>query len=73
MPQIPAMSGRDVVKTFQKLGWRFDRQSGSPIVMVKAGETTSLCVPDHKEVRKGTLRGLIRTANLTIDEFLAAI
>jgi predicted RNA binding protein YcfA (HicA-like mRNA interferase family) len=73
MPQIPAMSGRDVVKTFQSLGWEFARQSGSHIVLVKAGETASLSVPDHKEVRKGTLRSLIRTANLTVDEFLAAI
>ncbi len=73
MPKIPAMSGREVVKTFESLGWVLDRQNGSHIVLVKSGERASLCVPDHKEVRKGTLRGLIRTANLTIDEFLAAI
>ena len=73
MPKIPGMSGREVVKTFQSLGWQFARQDGSHIVLVKPGETASLCVPDHKEVRKGTLRGLIRTANLTIDECLAAI
>ena len=73
MPKIPAMSGREVVKTFESLGWEFARQSVSHIVLVKAGESASLSVPDHKEVRKGTLRGLIRTANLTVDEFLAAI
>jgi predicted RNA binding protein YcfA (HicA-like mRNA interferase family) len=73
MPKIPSLSGREVVKVFESLGWTFARQSGSHIVLVKAGERASLCVPDHKEVRMGTLRGLIRTANLTIDEFLAAI
>jgi len=73
MPQIPSLSGREVAKTLESLGWVFDRQNGSHIVLVKAGERASLSVPDHREVRKGTLRSLIRAANLTIDEFLAAI
>ncbi len=33
----------------------------------------SLSVPNHKEVAKGTLRSLIRAANLTADEFVKAI
>jgi hypothetical protein len=33
----------------------------------------TLSVPDHKEIAKGTLRSLIRSANLTVDEFVAAI
>jgi predicted RNA binding protein YcfA (HicA-like mRNA interferase family) len=41
--------------------------------MTKEGEMTTLSVPDHKEVAKGTLRSLIRSANLTVDEFVAAI
>ncbi len=73
MPHIPSLSGREVVKAFESLGWMLDQQNGSHIVLVKAGERASLCVPDHKEIRKGTLRGLIRTANLTVDEFLAAV
>jgi predicted RNA binding protein YcfA (HicA-like mRNA interferase family) len=73
MAKLPVMSGREVVKTFESLGWQVDRQSSSHIVMVRAGETASLSVPDHREVRKGTLRSLIRNANLTLDEFLAAI
>ncbi len=54
MPHIPALSGREVVKTFESLGWVFDRQNGSHIVLIKPGERASLCIPDHKEVRKGT-------------------
>ncbi|HEX3281997.1 MAG TPA: type II toxin-antitoxin system HicA family toxin [Pyrinomonadaceae bacterium] len=30
----------------------------------------TLPIPDHKEVAKGTLRSLIRSANLTINEFI---
>jgi predicted RNA binding protein YcfA (HicA-like mRNA interferase family) len=48
------------------------RQAGSHIILVKPGETVTLSVPDHREVAKGTLRSLIRSANLTIDEFADA-
>jgi hypothetical protein len=41
--------------------------------MIKEGETATLSGPDHKEVAKGTLRSLIRSAGLTTDQFIAAI
>ncbi len=72
MTNIPAMSGRDVIRTFEALGWWVDRRRGSHVVMLKSGETASLIIPDHKEVRKGTLRSLIQDAGLTVDEFKAA-
>jgi predicted RNA binding protein YcfA (HicA-like mRNA interferase family) len=37
--------------------------------MVKGGEITTLSIPDHKEIAKGTLRSLIRAAGITVDEF----
>jgi len=58
---------------FERFGWQFVRQSGSHMVMVKDGEVASLSIPKHREVAKGTLRGLIRSANLTIDEFVSKI
>ncbi len=73
MAQLPNLSGKEVVKAFENLGWEFSRQSGSHIVLTKDGEMASLSVPNHKEVAKGTLRSLIRAANLTIDEFVKAI
>ncbi len=73
MAQLPNLSGKEVVRAFEKLGWEFSRQSGSHIVLTKDGEMASLSVPNHKEVAKGTLRSLIRAANLTIDEFVKAI
>jgi predicted RNA binding protein YcfA (HicA-like mRNA interferase family) len=73
MAQLPNLSGKEVVKALENLGWEFSRQSGSHIVLTKDGEMASLSVPNHKEVAKGTLRSLIRAANLTIDEFVKAI
>lgn len=71
MPTPPTLSGRDAAKVFQKFGWRIAR-SGNHIVMVKDGSLASLSIPDHKAVAKGTLRSLIRAANLTVDEFSEA-
>ena len=73
MPSVPLLSGREVVKTFETFDWRVVRQRGSHIIMSKEGEESSLSIPDHKEVGRGTLRTLISSANLTIDEFLAAL
>jgi predicted RNA binding protein YcfA (HicA-like mRNA interferase family) len=70
MPSLPVLSGKEVVKVFQRLGWTVARQSSSHIVMTKQGEIASLSIPDHKEVAKGTLRSLIRSANLSVDEFI---
>jgi predicted RNA binding protein YcfA (HicA-like mRNA interferase family) len=69
MPQLPVMSGREVVRAFEKHGWEIVRQRGSHIIMVKAGQNVTLSIPDHKEVARGTLRSLIRSAGLTVQEF----
>ncbi len=73
MASLPALSGLEVVRVFGSLGWRVARQRGSHIVMTKEGEVVTPSIPNHKEVAKGTLRSLIRSANLTVDEFVAAI
>jgi predicted RNA binding protein YcfA (HicA-like mRNA interferase family) len=73
MPALPVISGRKVVRVFENLGWQVARQRGSHIIMVKDGEIATLSVPDHKEVAKGTLRSLIRTAGITVEEFIAEI
>jgi predicted RNA binding protein YcfA (HicA-like mRNA interferase family) len=73
MASLPALSGTEVVRVLESFGWNVARQRGSHIIMTKAGEIVTLSIPNHKEVAKGTLRSLIRSANLTVDEFLAAI
>jgi len=69
MPALPVLSGRKAVRAFEKLGWQVARQRGSHVIMVKEGEMTTLSIPDHKVVAKGTLRSLIRSAGITVDEF----
>ena len=73
MPRVPRLSGREVVKVFQSLGWTEARRRGSHIILVREGHLATLSVPDHKEVAVGTLRSLIRSAGVTLDEFVSAI
>ena len=73
MPSLPVVSGREVVKALEGSGWTVVRQSSSHIIMTHPDHIVTLSVPDHKEVAKGTLRGLIRTAGLTVAEFVAAL
>ena len=73
MAAIPTLSGREVARVFESLGWSVARHRGSHIIMTKEQENVTLSIPDHREVAKGTLRSLIRSANLTVDEFLAAV
>jgi len=72
MARLPRLSGRDVVRVFESLGWEKARHSGSHIILVREGHRATLSVPDHKEVAAGTLRSLIRSAGLTVEEFAEA-
>jgi len=73
MARLPTVNSRKVVKALRSLGWEVARRESSHIIMVKEGEMATLSVPDHNPVAKGTLRGLIRAAGLTVDEFVAAL
>ncbi|MEW6140352.1 MAG: type II toxin-antitoxin system HicA family toxin [Thermodesulfobacteriota bacterium] len=67
------LSGKDVVRVLQSLGWSVARQRGSHVIMVKEGEIATLSVPNHKEVAPGMLRSLVRAANLTMNQFIEAV
>ena len=71
--QTPAISGAEAIRAFEKSGWRFDRQQGSPVILLKPGHIASLSVPQHRELAPGTLRSLIRNAGLTVEEFVALL
>ncbi len=70
MSQLPVVSGQDAVRAFAKLGYAIDHQSGSHIILRQEQPPhRRLTVPDHRELAKGTLRGLIRQAGLTVEGF----
>ncbi len=72
MPPLPVLSARQVVGAPESLGWHVARQRGSHIIVTKPRHLASLSVPDHREVARGTLRSLIRSAGLTVEELVDA-
>ncbi len=70
MPPLPIVSGRQVVKIFEKDGWQFTRQRGSHMILTKPGLQTTLSVPDHKEIGRGLLKTLINDSGLTVEKFI---
>ena len=72
MPSVPVLSASEVVRVFESFGWRVAR-SGNHLIMVREGSAATLSIPNHKAVARGTLRSLIRAANLTLEDFTAAV
>jgi predicted RNA binding protein YcfA (HicA-like mRNA interferase family) len=70
VPPLPVISGREAIRVFERLGWQIVRQRGSHVILTREGCMTTLSVPDHRELDRGTLRSLIRAAGVTVDEFL---
>ena len=74
MSGLPRIGGREVVAVLAKLGYEFDRQRGSHIILRNRNSPhRRMVVPDHKELAKGTLRSIVREAGLTVDQFVALL
>ena len=43
------------------------------MILLKPGSIASLSVPDHRELAPGTLRALIRSAGLSVEQFVALL
>lgn len=65
------MSGREVCAILERHGFQQVRQRGSHIVTQRVTDegTTTVPVPDHKELHLGTLRSIIRQSGVDRSEF----
>ena len=71
MPKLPRVSGAEALKALQKLGFEKVRQSGSHVV-ARCG-AKGCVIPMHAELKIGTLAGLLRQAEVSHEEFMAAL
>ncbi len=60
-------SGKEVIKGLRRIGYFIDHQTGSHIFMHNPVENKSVIVPNHKELKIGTLKSILKKVNLTID------
>ena len=70
MSKLPVVSGKKCIKTLEKVGFVIVRRRGSHIILAREDPKNTVIVPDHKELDRGTLRAIIRQADITPNEFV---
>jgi len=71
MPKLPRISGAEALRALERLGFERVRQKGSHVVMRR--DSKGCVVPLHAELKVGTLAGLLRQADISPEEFIAAL
>ena len=71
MPKTPRISSREAIRALERLGFDQVLQTGSHVVMKKETEEGKIgcVVPVHKELKVVTLGGILKQAQITIEEF----
>ena len=72
MPRLPRISSREVIKALESLGFKQTRQTGSHVVMRKTTSEGKIgcVVPIHRELKIGTLSGILKQAKVSPQEFI---
>lgn len=72
MTRLPQVSAKEVLKVLYRLNFRIVTQRGSHIKLVRfvGGVKEKVTVPNHKAIRKGTFRNILRELELPVDEFI---
>ncbi len=69
MTELPIVSGKEVVKALQRAGYFIRRQRGSHVRMYH-NTKPPVTVPLAKTIKKGTLRKILRDAELEPADFV---
>lgn len=70
MSKLPQVSGSDVVRALQKIGFTVRRQHGSHIIMRRDNPFAQTVVPNHRQIDRGTLRAILRQTEISVDELI---
>ena len=75
MSELPRVTGWEAIAAFSKIGFRVVRIKGSHHIMKREGNRFLLTVPCHGNtpLKPGTLRSLIRTIGITVEEFIVLL
>ena len=71
MPRLPRLSSREAIRALERLGFVQVRQRGSHLVM-RRGSVTCV-VPQKRDLKVGTLSGILEQAEVGADEFIAML
>ncbi len=68
MVDLPIVSGDQCIRALGRIGYVIARTKGSHVRLRCEGRKP-VTVPRHKQLDRGTLRAIIRTAGLSVEEF----
>ena len=73
MPELRRVSGDQAVRALERLGFVRVRQRGSHVILKRSTAEGEIgcTVPLHRELAIGTLRGILKQARVSVDEFIA--
>ena len=64
------LSGREVRAALERAGFEFRSQSRSHMILRRGAPYARVVVPDHRQIRQGTLRRIVADAGLTVADFI---
>ena len=72
MSKLPSLTARKVIRALKRAGFVEDRQRGSHLMMFHPESKARTVVPVHPghSIKEPLLRGIIRDANLSVDQFI---
>ena len=70
MSKLPQVSGADVVRALQKVGFSIRRQHGSHIILRRDDPFAQTVVPNHRHIDRGTLRAILRQTGISPGELI---
>jgi predicted RNA binding protein YcfA (HicA-like mRNA interferase family) len=73
MSKLPQVSGQQCIAALRRLGFTVIRQRGSHVVLRREDPFAQLVVPDHKQLDRGTLRSILRQADVSVEEFSSVL
>ena len=69
MTKLPVLSGKKLIKALSKIGYYVRDQKGSHIHL-RHPIRRPLTVPAHKTIARGTLKEILKDAEISVDELL---
>jgi predicted RNA binding protein YcfA (HicA-like mRNA interferase family) len=69
MSKLPQVSGQEVMRALQKIGFVLRRQHGSHLILRRHTPFAQTVVPNHRQLDRGTLRAILRQTDLSVEGF----
>lgn len=75
MPKLPRVSSRKAIRALERLGFNQTRQTGSHVILKKitSNGKVGCVVPLHRELKAGTLSGILRQAQVSPEDFINSL